>query len=350
MIYVRQNRGVWIVDLPWPDGIRKRRVMPTEEKANEISIRFQSARVDGTWRDLRKKLDMDESIQAMTFKQFAELYLQEYVKSFNRDYKSKESRLRILGRKLDSIQITEVQPQQVTQFINFRKSQKASNRTINRDLAVLEHLLSWGVREHYLERNPLSEIQKLKEIRWVGQRPTDEILDAVFEKLDQRVLPLFTFLRETGCRREEALSLKHSQIDFAGMDVVFWDNTKNGKDRRAPLTDKALWAVQAMPNVSKYVFYHPESLTRWDTCRGPWEEAREAAGYPWLRIHDLRHAYGIKLAERGCPMHFISEVMGHASIDFTRRQYARFSPQSASRAVLKVLQGGQNGTNKAQVV
>ena len=28
----------------------------------------------------------------------------------------------------------------------------------------------------------------------------------------ERVVPLFTFLRETGCRREEGLSLKHHQI------------------------------------------------------------------------------------------------------------------------------------------
>jgi hypothetical protein len=55
----------------------------------------------------------------------------------------------------------------------------------------------------------------------------------------------------------------------------------------------------------------------------------------------LRHAYGIKLAEEGCPMHYISEVMGHHSIDFTRKHYARFSPESASRAVLRVLEGSK---------
>lgn len=61
------------------------------------------------------------------------------------------------------------------------------------------------------------------------------------------------------------------------------------------------------------------------------------AGYEWMRIHDLRHAYGIKLAEQGCPFHFISEVLGHHSVDFTRKYYAKFSPDSASKAVLTVL-------------
>jgi hypothetical protein len=44
-------------------------------------------------------------------------------------------------------------------------------------------------------------------------------------------------------------------------------------------------------------------------------------------------------------MHFISEVMGHHSLDYTRRQYARFSPESAAKAVLKSLEGEKISTN-----
>lgn len=62
-------------------------------------------------------------------------------------------------------------------------------------------------------------------------------------------------------------------------------------------------------------------------------------------MHKLRHAYAIRLAEAGCEVHFINEILGHHSVDFTRKQYARFSPQSASRAVLKVLEDEKNGTN-----
>ena len=128
--------------------------------------------------------------------------------------------------------------------------------------------------------------------------------------------------------------------------VVFSDNTKNGKHRQVPLTQRAIDAIDTMPKgKSNYVFYHPESLTRWRNCRKPWNAAQKKSGYSWLRIHDLRHAYGIRLAEEGVPMHFISEVMGHHSVDFTRKQYARFSPESASRAVLKALEGGKISTN-----
>lgn len=56
-----------------------------------------------------------------------------------------------------------------------------------------------------------------------------------------------------------------------------------------------------------------------------------------------RHAYAIKLAESGCPMHYISEMQGHHSVDFTRKTYAKFSPESASKAVRTVLQGLRGG-------
>ena len=44
-------------------------------------------------------------------------------------------------------------------------------------------------------------------------------------------------------------------------------------------------------------------------------------------------------------LHYISEFLDHRSIDFTRKQYAKFSPQSAARAVLKALESGKISTN-----
>ena len=162
--------------------------------------------------------------------------------------------------------------------------------------------------------------------------------------------PIFWFMRETGCRRAEAISLRLHHVDFAVQEVVFHTFTKSGKSHRVPLTDKALWAVQALPKHGPTVFYHPSYL---ETFTGDglalfWEAAREGVECDdenlkeklvSLRMHDLRHANAIKLAEEGTPMHFISEVLDHHSSEFTRQRYARFSPGSASRAVLRVLQG-----------
>jgi integrase len=335
MKFVRKKGDQWYIDFRWPDGLRTRRDMPTEAKANELSIRFQSSRVDGTWRELRARLDLDTP-EEFTFKELSAIYLKEYVEHNNRSKDSKSSRIAILGKRFNSMQVSSITPHDVKGFISGRKKSGAGNGTINRDLTVLRHMLTWAAQESYIRTKDIPEIHKLKEVKWEGQRPSEEIIDAVFAHLDPRVVPLFTFIRWTGCRREEALSLKHEQLDFGRSEVVFKDNTKNGKPRRVLRTKRALEAIAVMPKASKYVFYHPESLDRWDTCKKPWIQAREAAGYPWLRIHDLRRAYGIKLAESGCPMHFISEVLGHHSSEFTRRVYAKFSPDAASKAGLAV--------------
>ena len=255
--------------------------------------------------------------------------------------KSLKSRLKILKSHFGALPIDARTVQRVDGFISARQKEGVGNRTINRDLVVLHHMYEWAVSRKYLEENPIAKIERLEEVEWVGDRPDESAIDEIFGHLHEAVVPVFTFLRETGSRRGEAITLRRPQIDFARAQVVFHSNTKNGKSRQVPLTKAALCAIAAMPAHGPTVFYHPETLKPWtgDSVAEQWERAREAAGHEGLRIHDLRHAYGIRLAEEGCPMHFISEVMGHHSIDFTRRNYARFSPDSASRAVLKVLEG-----------
>jgi len=323
--------------------------MPDQKKAEEMSIRFQASLVDGTWKMMKKRLGLDFPLN-LTFNDLSKRYLEDYVSAYNRDIRNKVSRLKILSSRLGNVPLESLSRSHASKIITWRKAQGSSNKTINRYLALMRHMLSWAVDEGLLETNPIQGMRGLREVEWEGQRPAEEVVDAVFSELDPRVDPLFTFLRETGCRREEGLSFKHHPVDHGRAEAVFWSNTKNGKSRRVPLTEEALDAIRRMPKASEYVFYHPSSLTRWYDCRKPWEDARERAGHPWLRVHDLRHAYGIRLAEQGCPMHFISEVMGHRSVDFTRKMYARFSPESASRAVLRVLEGGKKGTNRAQKI
>ena len=134
------------------------------------------------------------------------------------------------------------------------------------------------------------------------------------------------------------MMLTWAQVDYTRA-LAFPSRTKNGKGRQVPLTSAALCAISAMPRYGKTVFYHPTTLKPWNpsTIRYRWKAARKKAESA-LRIHDLRHAYAIKLAESNCAMHYISEVLGHHSIDFTRKRYVRFSPDSASRAVLRVLE------------
>lgn len=342
---IRQTKsGEYFVDVTWPDKMRTRRFMPDEKTANHINSKITVAIVDEEriWRKLRKSLFLDEN-QITSFSDLADRYLAEYVQAYNRDIRVKKSRLEVLKERFNGKSADCINLQEIGRFIAAKKKDGAKNATINRYIALLKHMVTWAIGQGIFESNPITSLEKMNEPEWIGARPDESTIDGILGRVDSRVVPIFWFMRETGCRREEAISLTLPQIDFSRQEVIFHTNTKSGRSRKVPLTEKGLWAVQALPSACKTVFYHPEYLKPWtgDGLALYWEKAR---GDSKLRMHDLRHAYAIKLAEDGCQMHFISEVMGHHSIEFTRRRYARFSPESASRAVLRVLQGRKDAS------
>ena len=49
------------------------------------------------------------------------------------------------------------------------------------------------------------------------------------------------------------------------------------------------------------------------------ERARDAAGLPPLRFHDLRHTYGSQLVARGIDLASVKAAMGHSRITTTER-------------------------------
>jgi len=340
----RQRKGFWVSDVTWPDGRRTRLRRRTEAEAAEIAVRIEAAFLEGgeAWRALRDRLKAPKyprHVRAFaTFGELADHYLDQYCAAYNRSVASKESRIRMLKRQLGNVPLSELRLVDAEHYISYRRAQGVKTATINRDLSVLRHLTRWAADRGYLEADPLERLRMLPEPRWEGQRPTYDVIDAVFAELPSVAAPLFTFMRETACRRGEALQLEHWQVDRQSRTVLFpAERTKSGKSRRIPLSPVALEAVDAVPRVNQWVFYNPDTLKPWDSARSIWNRARRRAGVPWLLMKDLRKALAIRAAEAGVPLHFIQALLGHASVQLTERHYAQYSPGQASTEVLAAL-------------
>jgi integrase len=139
----------------------------------------------------------------------------------------------------------------------------------------------------------------------------------------------------------EVLNLQHPQVDRENRLIEFTRRTKSGKSRLVMITDKALEALDAIPPLPgcPYVFYNPETGTRWRDCRKPWVMARTAAGYPWLTPKHLRPAFATDLSEKGLETHFVSELLGHSSVQVTEQFYLRRRQVEACRQALRVIEG-----------
>jgi integrase len=176
----------------------------------------------------------------------------------------------------------------------------------------------------------------------------EEAIHETLANLRAECEPVFRFLYETGCRKEEAFSLKHSQV-FPAERLVVLPKTKAGRLRYIALTKAAVEAVTRMPKVSEYVFYNPDTLHRWYDCRKPWVAARTKAGYTWLKVKDLRTAFGIRLANTpGLEKHTIQTLLGHSSLSTTERFYAFHSHRLAVQRGLRLIEGANEGSAKEE--
>ncbi len=338
-----------VCDRRWPDGTRFRRAVPNKKLARNLDARIHASIVDGTWHRLREQLQRGTSKEEK-LTDFADRYFSEYCKVHNRRWERKLTSLKPIKQKLGKLPINAIRPKHVYRYIRWRKEQNPAitNATINRDVTILKHVLEYAREVGVIRRNHIRDVKKLPELRKERPRATDEEVDYLLACLPERLRPVLGFIRETGCRLEEGLSVMHHQIRRNERVVVFTDNTKSGKFRLAPLTEKCLEYIDAYSTIPgcPYVFWSEHTRTRYNNLYKYWYEARENAGLPWFQIKDLRRHYGIVLSESGAEMHVIQAVLGHSSVATTEKYYAHFSPAFAVRRALSVLEGRGRKTSQ----
>lgn len=69
------------------------------------------------------------------------------------------------------------------------------------------------------------------------------------------------------------------------------------------------------------------------------DAAAEAAGIVGVTLHDLRHAYGSRLASRGLSARQIADAMGHKRTSTTEVYIQRFNGEAADERVREAMSG-----------
>ena len=66
--------------------------------------------------------------------------------------------------------------------------------------------------------------------------------------------------------------------------------------------------------------------------QGPWERVREAAGFPELTFHGLRHTYAVHQLAAGLTVHAVAELLGHSGAAQVLRTYGHALPSEVAEA------------------
>jgi len=111
--------------------------------------------------------------------------------------------------------------------------------------------------------------------------------------------------------------------------------TKNGRSRRIMLSEAAIDVLRRTELRSRelaqrvgpddYIFPNPRTGTCYNSFHIAYFKARDAAGLPDVRIHDLRHTYASLLINNGVSLYEVQELLGHSSSAMTQR-YAHLQP------------------------
>ncbi|WP_236757543.1 site-specific integrase [Aeromicrobium sp. PE09-221] len=111
---------------------------------------------------------------------------------------------------------------------------------------------------------------------------------------------------------------------FPGSGGLCLKPTKNGHARRVPILaplEPVLRRITESHEGDQPLLRGPRGgiLATGTIARATdWNNTVSALGHPGLRRHDLRHAGATWFANAGVPLHIVSEILGHASIETSK--------------------------------
>lgn len=166
------------------------------------------------------------------------------------------------------------------------------------------------------------------------ENQTDEMRRMKIDAYDFAVL-----LLDLGCRHSELSTLKWQDVRLDRNEVQLY-RPKVGNESVLQLTNRAREVLQrrsdAKPTSQIYIFESKSGGPRKYSPKA-FNSACDRAGIEGISFHNLRKTCASRLVQNNVPIHFVSKILGHATVDITAHYYADLAPSDASRAAVEVL-------------
>jgi integrase len=255
-----------------------------------------------------------------------------------------ESRIKLhLGPAFGHLRAVDFTSSDVKRYVSNRRSQKAEDSTINRELAVLRRALNLGV-----QCDPPKVARAIKILRLDEDNVRTGFLEhdqyiRLRDELPERVKLLFVIGYHTGIRAGELRKIEWKQVDLAAREIrLDGPQTKNKRPRTVPIYGEMLeWLTMARQArdqqfpACKWVFSH---LGRpLGDVRKQWEPACKRAGVQGLLFHDLRRSAVRSMERAGIPRKVAMAISGHLT-EAVYRRYDIVNKQDMKNAAAKLEQ------------
>ena len=327
-LYLRGS--VWWLSFMDPNtGKQVRRSTETEdeERAKRIFDKIKGQIAEGKWFERLPGQDI-------SFGELIEKYLEEYsaVQKAPKTYLRDKSLKAHLLSHFAKLKLTQVTPRIIAEYKTKRRSENASPRTINYELALLSHAFTIAIREwEWVSENPVKKVTREKVHnqmeRWLTPEEEGRLLGAAPEWLRDIIL----FAIHTGFRMSEILDLKWTQIDTSRRTVTISEQKNRGVDTlplNATVMDILSNKAKGRAGGSGLVF-PSRSGTRISNrnLSRAFKAALKKARIKGFRFHDLRHTFATRLVQNGVDLYAVQRLGRWKNTAMIMR-YAHHNPES----------------------
>ena len=227
--------------------------------------------------------------------------------------------------------------------------------TANRRLATIKAMFTKALDWNMVNEATCKQIHKVKLFKENVTRDkflSAEEIKALLDACDSKVIsitgktiqqkqahlkPIIILALNTGCRKDEILSLKWENVDMKH-GFINMVQTKNGERRQIPINDTLREMLKGLTRRLHvpYVFhvYDEEKKTgnRFGSIKRSFVTACKKAGIHDFVFHSLRHTFASHLVMGGVDLTTVSRLLGHKSLTMTLR-YSHLAPNHLTSAV-----------------
>ncbi len=331
-------------------GKQVRQSLETDDKktAEKIYHKVMTEVAEGKW------FEKPEGA-SRTFREMMEKYMAEHSRPNKASWGRDERSLAHLLPVFSGVIVTEIRRRMINAYKTKRRQEGASTCSVNRELALMKHAYSLAIKEwEWTKENPVKMVSMEKEPpsrdRWLSYGEEKALLSAASPWLKEIV----AFAIETGCRKEEMLSLTWRNVDLPQKVVTIFGK-KTGERRTIPLTAAAHDILMARFNVKgkvqalreEFVFsYPPGRKVSTHTVRSAFDDALKKARITDFRFHDLRHTFATRLSQSGVDPYTVQTLLGHTSFATTKR-YAHHYTESLRRGIVALDKARRDENNRS---
>lgn len=245
-----------------------------------------------------------------------------------RTIKYYKSTLEHLLKYKSDIHIRKISTEDIRAYLTeYQQLNNCSNVTVDNVRRNLSSFFSWLEEEDYILKSPMRRIHKIRTKKVVKNVISDESIEKLRDYCPTlRDLAIVDLLYSTGIRVGELVNLNITDIDFEGRECVVYG--KGDKERRVYFDAKAkvhlLNYIADRSDNNKALFVtldSPHSRLQISGVEIRLRQLGRRLGLDRIHPHKFRRTMATRAIDKGMPIEQVQKILGHAQID-TTMQYA----------------------------